>query len=66
MSENIQIDLPTRSVTVFHTPTLIHRSVHAAPTAVFTDCTVTDCTVTDYTVTDYTVTDYTVTDHPNP
>ncbi len=42
MSENIQIGLPSQSVTVFYTPTLIHRSVHAAPTAVFTDCTVTD------------------------
>ena len=42
MSEKIQIDLPTRSVTVFHTPTLIHRSVHAAPTAVFADHTATN------------------------
>ena len=54
MSENIQIGLPAqnatvfqsvtaRSATTFYTPTLIHRSVHAAPTAVFTDDTVTDC-----------------------
>ena len=43
MSENIQIGLPSQSVTVFYTPTLIHRSVHAAPTTVFTDHTVTDC-----------------------
>lgn len=47
MSEKIQIGLPVQSATVFHTPTLIHRSVHAAPTAVFTDHTVTDNTVTD-------------------
>ena len=43
MSENIQIGLSTQSATVSHTPTLVHRSVHAAPTAVFTDYTVTDC-----------------------
>lgn len=49
MNEKIQIGLPSQnvtvqsatvfqSITVFQTPTLIHRSVHAAPTAVFTDC----------------------------
>ena len=43
MNEKIQIGLPSQNVTVqnitvFQTPTLIHRSVHAAPTAVFTDC----------------------------
>ena len=44
MNEKIQIGLPSQNATVFQniivfqTPTLIHRSLHAALTAVFTDC----------------------------
>jgi len=37
MSENIQIGLPARSVAARNTKTLIHRSVHAAPTPELTD-----------------------------